>query len=201
MKKYILLSLLFFPLASFAAPSVRMLGSGSAPKASAGVKTSVATKVTPAKVGRTASAGNVARIGSMQVKPVSATNSNTSSSVAGSRFPIIIPTKVYNSVNSPRPVGGNTTSITNNNVDMVCGEKGVCETLSEHADSISENVQNITKNADNIELHDGRITTNEQDIKVLQDDLDTIAVGNRDKFSGAPADNTRAWIWVEEISE
>ncbi|MBR0212295.1 MAG: hypothetical protein IJQ55_01690, partial [Alphaproteobacteria bacterium] len=122
MKKFLVLALLLAPAVSFAAPSVRVLGSGSGTTASS----ATGSKITPAKTasvsktaatnaanaGRTASGS---RIGTVRATPkVANTVANTTASGTASRFPVITPAHSYSSVTKPQTAGGNTTV----NVDL-----------------------------------------------------------------------------------
>ena len=110
MKKYLVLALLLAPAVSFAAPSVRVLGSGSGTTASS----ATGSKITPAKTasvsktaatnaanaGRTASGS---RIGTVRATPkVANTVANTTASGTASRFPVITPAHSYSSVTKPQ---------------------------------------------------------------------------------------------------
>lgn len=120
MKKFLIFALLFLPVASFGAPSVRVLGTGGVTPG-AGSKTTTTTntaKVTPAKatVAKPAAATNASnsttsRIGTIRVKPKTTTSTlssgKTSSISSGSRFPVITPVQSYKTVGTQQ-VGANT---------------------------------------------------------------------------------------------
>ena len=117
MKKYVILALMFVPMVSFAAPSVRVLGSGTATSASS----TTGAKVTPAKTtaaakntvtaakATTANAGS--RVGTVRVSPKPVGSGTTSGTGTTSRFPVITPAHSYNSLNKPQSTGGGTTVI------------------------------------------------------------------------------------------
>ena len=116
MKKFLIFALLILPITSFGASSVRVLGSGTATPA-AGLAS--ATKVTPAKVtaakpaaASTASTAATSRIGTIRVKPNATTNTlsagTSSSTSAGSRFPVITPAHSYKTVTSQQAGATNT---------------------------------------------------------------------------------------------
>lgn len=116
MKKFLIFALLFLPVASFGASSVRVLGSGTATPA-AGLAS--ATKVTPAKVtaakpaaASTASTAATSRIGTIRAKPKATTNTlsagTSSSTSTGSRFPVITPAHSYKTVTSQQAGATNT---------------------------------------------------------------------------------------------
>ena len=107
MKKYIVLALLFVPMVSWGAPSVRVLGSNTATSTAAGST----VRVTPAKnvVSKT-SDSTASRVGTLRTK----TKANTVSSAGtttNSRFPVITPAHSYSSVVKPQPTGGGTTTV------------------------------------------------------------------------------------------
>ncbi len=171
MKKYIIIPLLFLPLMSFAAPAVKKLGVAT-PVATAGVRPGVAAKVTPA---RTASVGKVARVGSVQPKPATATSGAISGST--SRFPIVLPGRLYNSASAPRPTGG-TTVIDNTDVDLT---------------EINNQISTINTTLSN---HENQINSNETTINNLQDSPKFDSISRSALTGDAPTG--RAWIWVEE---
>lgn len=116
MKKLLIFALLFVPVASFGASSVRVLGAGTTPVAGTKITTSTAAKVTPSKVtaakpaaASTASNAATSRIGTIRVKPKTTTGTLTSSSAgttsAGSRFPVITPAHSYKTVGTQQAAG------------------------------------------------------------------------------------------------
>lgn len=185
MKKYIIIALLFLPVMSMAAPSVKKFG-GTVPVASGGVKSSVASKVTPAKTITASLGANAARVGTVRLKPTatgSATSESTGSSVA--RFPVIPSLKVYNSAATPRP-----TAVVNNS--------GSSATVQEILD-LQERVNNI-ETVNNPVGDEKPIITN---VSTLVRHDDTISVGEpwesgevEGRTSTPPTG--RAWIWVEQ---
>lgn len=116
MKNYIVFVLLCVPVVAFAVPSVRVLGNANTPSTSA---TSV--KMTPAKavtgaVSSGTSETTASRVGTVRAKTTTGTVSKTKSNTGSeSRFPVIMPNHVYNSVVSPKPSGG--TTVINAEVD------------------------------------------------------------------------------------
>jgi len=114
MKKLLIFALLLIPVTSFAASSVRVLGSGSNNPSST-TKTSskvVPTKATVAKpaAAKTASQSgdsNTSRLGTIRAKPKTtlgtvSSGSTTTTTSAGSRFPVITPANSYNTVTKPQ---------------------------------------------------------------------------------------------------
>ena len=109
MKKILLLLLVFFPMVSMAAPSVRVLGKPAATSDVAG------TKITPAKTTGATNANTAARLGSLRTKTGTVAS-------ASSRFPVITSAKVYNNVNVPSKTistgGGSNQPIISGDVDV-----------------------------------------------------------------------------------
>lgn len=115
MKKFILLALLCIPVTSFAASSVRVLGTKTA---NSGTGVSAApTKVLPVKTTSVAAdraAG--ARVGTIRTAPKVTSNNtitanknvSTSASTSAARFPVITPAHSYDSVKTPQVAGGTT---------------------------------------------------------------------------------------------
>ena len=121
MKKIFVLTLLLVPTVSFAAPSVRVLGSGSGTTASS----ATGSKITPAKTANVSKAATLntakgastagSRIGTVRAVPkVGSGTVSTTASGAASRFPVITPAHSYSSVTKPQTASGNTTI----NVDL-----------------------------------------------------------------------------------
>ena len=118
MKKCLILVLLLLPTVSLAAPSVRVLGSGTGTTASS----STGAKITPAKtanISKTATLGTNkgaatagSRVGTLRAVPkVGSGVANTSASGAASRFPVITPAHSYSSVTKPQVTGGTTINV------------------------------------------------------------------------------------------
>lgn len=102
MKKFLIFALLFIPMTSFAASSVRVLGTKTA---TPGVSTTTSAKVVPAKTTATKTGDtSVSRIGTVRPKTTKTTTGTVSNtaSVSGSRFPVITPVKSYNTVTTPK---------------------------------------------------------------------------------------------------
>lgn len=121
MKKLLIFALLIVPVASFGAPSVRVLGAGTTPVVGKKTTTtSSAARVTPSKVtaakpaaAATASNASTSRIGTIRVKPKTTTGtltgSSTGTTTVGSRFPVITPAHSYKTVGTQQ-AAGNTSS-------------------------------------------------------------------------------------------
>lgn len=175
MKKYVFLVLVCFPVVAFGASSVRTLGS------SAVVGVAGANKITPVKASSLGSigGGNVARVGSLRAK---ATTVNTPSAVSGTttRFPVVSPTRLFNTAMAPRPTGSvSNTTIINTDADI--------ENLTQRV----ENIENLNSTSDK-----KVITT----VNKLDANADTVLVnrGSGNPFLGKGKPDDRAWIWVEE---
>ena len=123
MKKLFIFALLVLPMTTFAASSVRVLGSGSNLPGSGTTKTTsssakVATTPKAALPKAAASAakvgdGSSSRIGTVRVKPTAKTTTTTATgttsnaaATAGSRFPVITPAHSYNTVVNPESGNG-----------------------------------------------------------------------------------------------
>jgi len=138
MKKLLIFALLFVPVTSFAASSVRVLGSGSSalPGSGSATKTTSATparavsaaKVATPKAATAAAAkagdGSTSRIGTISAKvkkPVTTTTTTTTSTgstaSSGSRFPVITPAQSYNTVVKPQANTG--TTVVPGDIDLV----------------------------------------------------------------------------------
>lgn len=136
MKKLLIFALLFVPVTSFAASSVRVLGSGSSalPGSGSATKTTSATparafstaKVATPKAAAAAAAkagdGSTSRIGTISAKvkkPVTTTTTTSTGSTAssGSRFPVITPAQSYNTVVKPQANTG--TTVVPGDIDLV----------------------------------------------------------------------------------
>lgn len=109
MKKFILLALLCIPVTSFAASSVRVLGTKSAnpgTSASAAPVKVLPTKTTNVSADRAAGA----RVGTIKTAPKVTTNTitankNVTTSTSAARFPVITPAHSYDSVKKPQTAG------------------------------------------------------------------------------------------------
>jgi len=111
MKKCWILLLIFFPVVSFAVPSVRMLGGSSA-------LTNVAkSQITPVKTEKKSATTSYpeVRIGTLKAKTKAL---QTTQNAKDSRFPVVVPAYSYNTVASPEQgqnvgyvSGGSTTNV------------------------------------------------------------------------------------------
>ena len=133
MKKLFIFALLVLPMTTFAASSVRVLGSGSNLPGSGTTKTTsssakVATTPKAALPKAAASAakagdGSSSRIGTVRVKPTTKATTTTATgttsnaaATAGSRFPVITPAHSYDTVVNPQ--AGNGVKPSGQNVDL-----------------------------------------------------------------------------------
>jgi len=117
MKKLLVFALLFVPVTSFAASSVRVLGSGSSALPGSGSATKTTNpgrvvsnaKVATPKAATTASVkagdGSTSRIGTISAKvkkPVATISTTGTTTGSGSRVPVITPAQSYNTVAKPQ---------------------------------------------------------------------------------------------------
>lgn len=112
MRKYIILALLSVPITAFSAPSVRVLGNNTA-SAGNNNTSAVVKKAIPAKAAPVATnTASTSRVGTIRAKTGTISNTKPASE---SRFPVIAPNHIYNSVSTPKPTGG--TTVVNSEVD------------------------------------------------------------------------------------
>ena len=97
MKKFFVFFLLFMPVVSMAASSVRMLGNNTAVSAAA----TSGTKITPVRSATTPNNSSAPRAGTLRSKSV--TSGVATNNTSNSRFPVIKPVSSYTSVNVPQP--------------------------------------------------------------------------------------------------
>lgn len=200
MKKYVFMVLMCCPLMAFGAPSVRALGSHA-------ISGTAGAKVTPTKASAVSTdrGSSVARVGSLRAKATTAT-APSATSASTSRFPVILPTKVYNTANAPRPTGYSSSSSTIINTDVDLTEiEAKIETnrvnIETNAGKIDTNTQNIATNTEKITTNTGNITTNTTNITNLSREANSIRIGGATKPTDFDDDNkesNRAWIWVEQ---
>lgn len=222
MKKYVFMFLMCCPLMAFGAPSVRALGSNA-------ISGAAVAKVTPAKSSAASvdRGSSVARVGSLRAKATTSAAPSTVTS-STSRFPVILPTKVYSTANAPRPTGVSTSSSTivpSGEVDL----SGINERVRQIENLESNNpIVNTVKDVSNLQGNTeivnrvnqvsnlqgnteivnrvNQVSNLEGDTTVvttvneLKDNADTILVHTGE---GVPAGFTnrtdnRAWIWVEK---
>ena len=206
MKKYVFLFLMCCPLVAFGAPSVRALGSNAV---SGTVGATAANKVTPVKASVVSSdrGSGVARVGSLRAKATTTATSGANSA-STSRFPVILPTKVYNTANAPRPTGTSSSTIINTDVDLTEIENRIegIENLTSNTNVVNTvnnisnlegdtNIVNTVNNISNLE-GDTNIVTH---VTALEGNSDTVLVSSESNpFGGRDLPTNRAWIWVEK---
>jgi len=176
MKKIVFLVLLILPLSVFGAPSVRVLGSS--------VPTKVSALTTTQK--ETSSNSSTARIGTLRAKK---TNTATSTSTSGSRFPVATTVGKYTDAQ--------------NSVQRQTG-RGITPTVTAavDTDAITNTVtqavlQNVQENYyDKREVYDNNKF--DKAVKQVEDPRkDAIRVGSKPVYSESlPAGY--AYIWIEE---
>ena len=211
MKKYVFMFLVCCPLMALGAPSVRALGSNA-------ISGAAGAKVTPTKASVVSAdrGSSMARVGSLRAKATTATTPSATSS-STSRFPVILPTKVYNTANAPRPIGysSSTTIVPSGDVDLTEIEQRIEENknniqtnttnIATNTENISTNTTNISNNTTAINANTTNISSNTTRIEALEgkpDTADTILVssgsGTPTAFDGRTPGTGRAWIWVEQ---
>lgn len=176
MKKYIVLALLFIPMTSFAASSVRVLGNKTAAPVTA-------AKVTPTKTTTTTNnASTTSRVGTVRAKTKTGTVSAPSTS-SDSRFPVIVPAHSYSSVVTPKPAATTTTIVP--------------------ADVDTEKI--INEVTQNVEQHMGDTYITKEEVKEELDDprFDAIVVADSDPAAkwaakGKTLPSDYAYMWIEE---
>jgi len=172
MKKYVIFALLFVPMAAFSAPSVRVLGNNTA---SAGNNTSVvAKKATPAKTAPVVTnTANTSRVGTIRPKTGTVSSIKPSSE---SRFPVIAPNHIYNSVSTPKPTGG--TTVINSEVDTDAIVNTVMQEVAnnyynqEEIDNIVNNLDEEDPRVDMIHMGNKRsdwMTSHAAEVQALED--------------------------------
>lgn len=161
MKKIVLLALLLVPTMSFAASSVRVLGTKNATTTSGATATAApAAKVLPAKAATASSASAGSRVGTVRALPKVASGTvSTAATNSTSRFPVITPAHSYNTVNKPQTVSGGTTVI-NADLDNYYNKDEVNTIINELKDDEDPRVDMIhlgNKRADWFRTHEDRV--------------------------------------------
>lgn len=208
MKKILLFVLMIAPLASFAAPSVRVLGNKPSVATTGG--TVGGTKITPAKTSGTSNANSSARLGTLRAKG-SGVSGGVSGATSASRFPVITSAKVYNNVNIPT-TPSNTTGGTgggSTNPPVVSGDVDVDAIVNAVTNRIQNDYYNRNEVYNKNEV-DARVTeinnslnevnTNISNISNNLDDtrFDAIRTSNPRTARGVDAPAGYVYIWVEE---
>lgn len=170
MKKFLIFALLFLPMASFGASSVRVLGTGGAtPGAGTKTTTTNAAKVTPSKVtaAKPAAASNASnattsRIGTIRVKPKTNTTTTlssgtTSTTSTGSRFPVITPAQSYKTVGTQQAGANNTGNNTGNGGSQVVSVDDDPRFDMIHVDSREDYWRNKNNNLVNQRINEGYV--------------------------------------------
>lgn len=206
MKKYVFMVLMCCPLMAFGAPSVRALGTN----AVSGTAGATVNKITPVKAASVSTdrSSSVARVGSLRAKATTTAVASTNSA-STSRFPVILPTKVYNTANKPRPTGTSSSSIIDADIEALeqrvtnienqvtnignqTGDTTIVET-------VNNNTTQINNHTEQINNHTDQITTNTTNITKLEDNSDTVLVSSEaNPFAGRSLPENRAWFWVEQ---
>lgn len=165
MKRCGLLIALILPIASFGAPSVRMLGTQPAMVSAASHNAKAVSLKSP-------EASNVssARIGSLQTKAKSNTALSIASANSESRFPVVSSMRSYNSVKAPKVTGSYATTTANVDVEAI-------------VDSVTQRIENSYYNKQEV------------DDKLDDPRFDAIKIGTRPSHSvSLPRDYVYMWI-------
>ena len=175
MKKYVFLFLMCCPLMAFGAPSVRALGSNAI---SGTVGAASVNKVTPTKASSVSAnrGSSVARVGSLRAKATTAT-APSANSASTSRFPVILPTKVYNTANTPRPTGYSSSST------VVPTDLGDLPERVTNIENMESNTSDIVKRVEDISnltntAGDTTIVTTVNEISDLEGDTAIVTTVN-----------------------
>lgn len=207
MKKILLLLLLFVPVVSMAAPSVRVLGKPAVTSDAGG------TKITPAKSTGVTNANTAARLGSLRAK-------TGAISSASSRFPVITSAKVYNNVNIPTGKTGTVT--TGGNTNPPAGDVDVNAIINAVKSDLRNEYYNRNDTYNRNEIYNRNETYNKEEVDAriteinnsltevnnaitdvtnnLDDSrFDAIRTTNpRTARNGADAPEGYVYIWIEE---
>ena len=173
MKIYGFLFALILPIASFGAPSVRMLGTQPAMISAA----SPGAKVAPAKVSDTTT--GAARTGAVQRNAKSGGAASTTAANPVARFPVISGVRSYKSVKAPQATGSYATA-TPASVDV-----------EEIVNAVTQKIQN--------DYYDKNDLYNKQEIDEKFDDprIDAIRIGSRPSHQ-TELTNDYVYMWIEE---
>lgn len=192
MKKYVVFLLLFLPMVSFGAPSVRMLGNQ--PALSAAI--SSGSKVTPVKSSAENAAASTARIGTLSAKAKTSNLSSANSIKSSSRFPVIQPAYSYNSVSTPQTGGSSGGSYAPSHVN------------------VDEIVSAVTQNIDGRYYTKAEVYNNSDFVEAVQDVVEDVddpridAIRVRTAAQGSPRSYWESqglslpsgyvYMWVED---
>ena len=184
MKKCLILLLVFAPVVSFGAPSVRMLGNQ--PALSAAI--SSGARVTPVKAsGESTGTVSNARIGSLHSKPKASALTSVGSVSSASRFPVIQPAYSYNTVTAPQTGGSSGSAQMPANVDVAA-----------IIDAVTHNIENNYYDVNEV-YNNNEFVTAVQNVMEDVDDprIDAVKIGSRPVHSASlPSDYV--YIWIEE---
>ena len=197
MKKYVISLLLFLPMVSFGAPSVRMLGNQ--PALSAAI--SSGAKVTPVKApNESSSSSSSARIGTLSARSKPSNLSSVKTVSSSSRFPVIQPAFSYNSVSTPQ-TGGTSGSSGSANVPANVNVAEIVDAVTQNIERNYYNTDQVYNNTHFVEAVQNVINDNTNDDPRF--DAIRISDGNprtywENKGLSLPSDNSYVYIWIEE---
>lgn len=182
MKKYGILLLLFVPMVSFGAPSVRMLGNNKPALTAAAAS---GARITPTKT--TESSVNTSRIGSLRAKTKTSGLTATGSLGTGSRFPVITAASSYNSVAAPKTDVAPAVAPAQGNVDTAA-----------IVDAVTQNIENNYYTKSEVYNTDEFKEAVRAEIPETDDPrIDAVRIGSRPVHS-AQLPSDYVYIWIEE---
>lgn len=191
MKKFIVLALLSIPMASFAASSVRVLGSKSATPGTAASAKVVPAKVNAGKTAATSRIGTTVRAKPATVAaPTTITTTNKTAGTAGSRFPVITPASSYKSVSAPQSSGNTYNNTENNNTNVNMNNYYTKNQVDNKITEINQDIQEIQNTINNIEP---------QEVDLEDPRFDAIRTEDpTNKWSGKTLPQGYVYMWIEE---
>lgn len=190
MKKCFVFALMLLPMVSFAAPSVRMLGSKtSSPSAT----TTSTVKVTPSKTTTTDSGtDSSARIGTLRAKANAGTSTTTTSTSSSSRFPTISSSHTYSAVTKPQASG---TTVSSVNKEEIVNE--VMQNVEAKYYDKEQSDTNYYNKGDVYTTNEFKEAVKETMDEVDDPRIDAIKIGSRPEHS-VPLQEGYVYMWIEK---
>lgn len=191
MKKYLVFVLMFLPMVSFAAPSVRMLGSKTSSPSSSSTST---VKVTPTKTTSTnAGTASNSRIGTLRAKANASGTVSTAAST-NSRFPVISSTHSYSAVTKPQSSGTTVSSV--NKEEIVNEVMQNVEAKYYDKDQSDANYYN-KKDGDVYTTNEFKDAVKETMDEVDDPRIDAIKIGSK-PVHDVPLPEGYVYMWIED---
>ena len=174
--------LIFFPVVSFAVPSVRMLGSGTR-----ALTPAAKSQITPVKSEKKSAETSLAtaRVGTLKTKVKS--SQTTTQNTTDSRFPVVVSANSYNSVNSPEQ-GQNTSYTSGGSADV----GAIVETVMQN---VSYNYYNKTEVYNKEEIDDRLDDPRFDAIRIVRGRNGSVP-SNADYPTNLPSNYI--YMWIEE---